>query len=387
MNTPIEDLVRNALEHQAHLAPAPERVRAALPARTARRARRRQYGLLAGVATATAVTAAITIPTVVLRDAGPGGSMPAASADRTAAPPPAVPSAVPPGAPVQVALDFHPTWLPAGLAERSRFVPLTDPVGTGAGPSAGTEPVRGVQRIWTRNPVGANDQTRGPRIGMSILTLPDGKSPFGTEGTPIDINGHAGRYVDAGAEADKAYLHWKVDADTVISVDQHDLGLTREQLARVARSVRPVATAVQVPLRAGWLPAGLRAEYAIVSGDSPAVWSAQLAGTAPQTGGAAGKDKASLESKQEPRSVDLVLGTAAVDVPGGEAITVQGRPARYSPTDDQGAPIVVVDLGGRWLTVRGPGRVTGPISREDLIRVAEHAEVAPQPDVSWIGTR
>ena len=122
MNGTTEDLLRQALRRQAERAVDRDRVRAALPARAARRTRRR-YGSLAGGLVAAAALTAFAVPVLSLDDAGPGGGA-GRGTDGLAAP--GSPSVSAPAAapardmPDAVAMRYKPTWLPAGLRERAR---------------------------------------------------------------------------------------------------------------------------------------------------------------------------------------------------------------------------------------------------------------------------
>jgi hypothetical protein len=379
----LEDLVRAAQERQAERAPHPDRIRSALPARAARLARRRRYGAATAVAAAVAVATAVTVPTLALRGGGGAGPQPAAPPSATVAESPAVPVLAP------VGLRFRPTWLPDGLAERIRRVSGggTDLVGAVGGEATGA-----VSRIWTPGPVGTDGHGGSTGLTLDARAATAADDPQANTGKPVDVNGERGYY--HGSRGDqKSYLEWRADAGTVVTIDEHRLGLTESEMVRIARSVRPDPARVQVPLTLGWLPGDLVPLGGEISGDSPTAWLAQLAAvTAPAAGEAAPATPPSgKETKEEPRTITVSLSPTTTAPAGGEQVTVGGCPGRLVTRRDlPGANMLylVVDLGeGRLLTVIGSWPTANPLTRDDLIRVAANATPGDAGAAAWIGTR
>jgi hypothetical protein len=378
----IEDLVRRAQERQADRAAPPERILAALPTR-ARLARRRRAGTAGVLATAVvAVVAAVAVPTVVLRTGGSGAAEPGAPAEPAvpavpAVPPPSIavpPEKLPPPAVVDpeiadapppelaaMPLRYRPTWLPPGLAERSR--------NGWAGSEA--DPVDGpaVHRIWTARPIGAAGEAKGARVSFDVRAVvgPDDFQRNG--GKPVTVRGGTGYYHDAG---EKSYLEWRIDGERIASVSQHGLGLTERQLTRVADSVRPDTGRHLPPLRFDRLPRGTAALSLEITGNSASSWRSRTEVGMPAPGG--GSSVLSVE-----------YGTSTSATGGGERLTVGGRPARLVTR--------ILPGGGqlRYLVVELPSRrlltvVSEYLDREQLVTVAEGVRVT-EPDLSWLGGR
>jgi hypothetical protein len=360
----LENLVRAAQERQAEQAVHPDRIRAALPARAARLARRRRYTALGAGAAAVATAAALAIPVLALRG-GTGGS--AAPPANTGAPAVTVTLTT-------VALRYRPTWLPTGVAERIRIAPLEAATG---------EPFAGPIRMWTPQPVGTDGRWGGTGLGLHVRHAQGADDPQANDGKLVDINGKPGYYHGTPGD-EKAYLEWRADSDTVVSVDQLRLGLTEADLVRVARSVRPDPGQQRAPLALGWLPDGMNLSSIEVSGDSPAAWLATLSAEDRHLT----KDLSShKESKEGPRAITVSVSPTTTAPPGGEELVVGGHPARLvSRSDIPNMWYLVVNLGpGRLLTVVASWPVARPLTRDDLIRVAEQTTVDDQADVSWIG--
>lgn len=421
MSRRIEDLIRQAQAHQAERAVAPDRIRAALPTRAARVARRRRNGTLVAVLGAAAVAVAVILPVAALRDGAGGGTLtPAAPPQRS---PLEIAEVVPrvvhplPAAP----LRYRPTWLPPGVAERSRLA------------SFGTAPgvLNGTVRSWTRHPVGSDGEAKGPALELQLRNLhPTEKPPTDpVDGAkPVDINGKAGQYF---ATTGKSYVQWPIDATTMLSVSERGLGLAERDLLRVARSVRPDPSQVISPLRFGWLPDGLTLSMVEFAGDSTANWQARISGEEdvadPPGGGTAGtpgragatpdgkpggagatpdgvpgapdgagtKDRPgkptslpsgkSVKELTAGRHLSVSVGTLTSAPAGGDPLIVDGRPARFvtRPSKESPYPLnyLVVELGeGRLLTLFG-----GKVTRDELVAIAEQVDVDPTPDLSWLG--
>ncbi|WP_077005437.1 hypothetical protein [Saccharothrix sp. ALI-22-I] len=361
MNSYIEDLIQDAVRRQEELAGDPDRIRAALPERAARKVRVDRTWRLAAVGAAACVAAAVAVPTVVLRDSE-GGSGPAASptASSTASPAPRAGT---------FPLRFRPTWLPPGLPERSRSIPLT------TGPDAKASTVQ----TWSTGPVS------GPNLSLTAYrSLEDSEAPLppnvveapGGSTSPrlrdVDINGKAGRY-------DGDSVVWRVDSETRLLLTASGLGLSEDDLLRVARSVRPDDTRLHVPLRVDRLPAGVAPQFATVDGESPTSWEASI-----------------FAERTWAAYVSVRVGTVDHGA-AGEAVTIGGRAAHLAELDGDTSTQggyrtdwrLTVDLGdGRRLTVYGGSGLESSapaLTREDMIGIGEQVEVDPNPDLGWLG--
>jgi len=173
-------------------------------------------------------------------------------------------------------------------------------------------------------------------------------------------------------------------------------------MVRIARSVRPDTARLAIPLRVGWLPAGMAMFGGSVEGGPPTSWTMQV-----HLGTPAGDKRGTpAGDKNDTRACTIVVGTATPAPSGGEALTVGGRSARFvTRTVANGQPVsvgyLVVELGDGLLltgisTVAQPAapvtaeraaRPTATVSREDLVRIAESAQIGPLPDLSWLGPR
>jgi hypothetical protein len=371
-----EDLLQRAMRRQAERAPDPDRVRAALPRRAARRTRRR-YGSLAGGLAAVAALAMFAVPVLLPDDVGApqgdGFGAPGSSASTAASSGPAAPAAVD--------LRYKPTWLPAGLTERSRTVP-TRPGGADDGPV----------RVWKRANTDSGFDMGGSRLEFAVVNTANGAERFGSAGEVVDINGRPGRLVGK-ADDGKTYIHWQIDPHTVILINNVEVGLSNADLLTMARSVQPDPTQLVVPARFGWLPTGMAPESAQLSGDSADAWRWEI--TAHSTGHGADPsatpDKRTKEGGEDPdRWLYARLGHTTDAPDGGDATVVGGRPARVVVRPVEGGPQmsiqrgwVVVDLAsGLKLTVFG---IVSTVSRDDLLATAAAVQVGAVENLGWLG--
>jgi hypothetical protein len=229
----------------------------------------------------------------------------------------------------------------------------------------------------------------GSRLEFAAIALKDGANQFGDVGDPVDINGRPGRFAGAGEE--KSYVHWLIDPQTVIFIEHVDMGLSDEDVLRIARSVQPDPSQLAIPLRLGWLPTGMSPFSAQFAGDSADHWQLEISAMAQQPAGQTSHTKESKESSaSSERWVYVRLGPTTDAPDGGEPTEINGRPARIAARTAEG-PVpgehtyVVVNLGsGLKLTVYS---VVPELPRADLIAVATAAEVGPTPDLSWLGAR
>jgi hypothetical protein len=375
----IDDLIRDAVRRQEEMAVDPDRIRAALPARAARKARVKRTRMLVTVAAAASV--AVAVPTVVLRGSADVGVATSPTAPSSAAPstgsPGSTTAAPSPGA-ATAPLRFKPTWLPPGLTEWQRSVPLTS-----------EHPKVGVIRTWKTTPadeianLGLNaypsPQDKVPPAPPPILVNPDGNSRGERRDLPgrsIEINGKPG-YYDG-----RTTITWQVDPETKLMLTAPELGLSEDDLFRIARSVQPDDTRLHLPLHTGPLPGGVSALFATVEGESPDSWEASLFA------------ERTMAAYVSVRYGTIDPGSAA----GGEAVTVRGVAARLAkPTGDTSTRpgyrtdwVLTADLGdGRWLTVHGGTVLDSPggpaLTRDDILRIAEQVELDPSADLGWLG--
>jgi hypothetical protein len=175
----------------------------------------------------------------------------------------------------------------------------------------------------------------------------------------------------------------------VIFIHNVEAGLSDADLLRIARSVQPDPGQVAVPVRFGWLPAGMAPKLAQFAGDSADRWQLEL--TAHGKNPAASPPPASEKGGRDPdRGIYVRLGRTTDAPDGGESITVAGRPARLvvrpiegpQPVPMEHARLVVELASGLKLTVFS---VFPDVSRDDLIATAAAIEIGPTPDLSWLG--
>jgi hypothetical protein len=80
----------------------------------------------------------------------------------------------------------------------------------------------------------------------------------------------------------------------------------------------------------------------------------------------------------------------------GETVTINGRAAHLSQGDPNASErdyfdikwVLTMDVGGgRYFTVRSGVAESGgaPLTRGDIIRIAENIQLDPNPDLAWLG--
>ncbi|HEX8631106.1 MAG TPA: hypothetical protein VF755_23355 [Catenuloplanes sp.] len=376
MTLNLEDLIRAAQQHQADRAVHPGRIQGALPARSARAVRHRRYGRLATTAAAVAVAAAVTVPVLALRvSSDTATSLPAAPTAAASTAPDAPQTTGLSGDVGPIPLLYRPTWLPAGYTERIRRLPLG---------SDRDKDVAAVQRFWTAGSVGTDGNGGAAGLSLDVRRATEATDPSTEDGEQVDVNGRPGVYLGVDG---KSYLRWRPDHDTVLSVAAHRPGLSRSDLLRVARSVRPDPATMVLPLRLGWLPDGLPSGHAEVSGDAPNVWFGQISAQGLSPNAARDGKTAKLGG----RSISVAAGPSTIAPGGGQRLTVAGRPARLVERDAGSGSTtmryLVVELaGGRLLTVTGSWPPVDPLTTADLVRVAENTRL-DGADQGWIRGR
>lgn len=143
----------------------------------------------------------------------------------------------------------------------------------------------------------------------------------------------------------------------------------------------------------GWLPDGIVMRRLGFRANTNDVWMGQLVSSQANDGewvwSVMRLPETPAPDSDRGRWMTVSIGTVTPAPPnGGEALTVRGRPARmveasYSP----GRWCLVVDLGeGLQLTVCAYLGGPDPLTKQDLIRTAEHAEIDPTPNPG-IGSR
>jgi hypothetical protein len=266
-------------------------------------------------------------------------------------------------------LRYSPTWLPPGVFEASRYTYAH---------------AKSLQRVW-RRPGGTPN---GPIRGSVFLEVYDLDYPHHLLGcwgeASVAINGVSG-VLGAGASNSVGCVRWQPDPRTILVVTEYDLGLSQEDLVRIARSVQPDPGSMTVPLRidrpgilATTAPLG-----ASQAGDSATGWSVALV---------FGHDNLDAWIP----FATVTLSTTATPPAGGlepQALTVGGRPARYvlqpnqGPYTDTGQAWLAVDVGfGVMLTVSVRFYLDIPPSPAELASVATGIAIG-LPDVSWVGSR
>jgi hypothetical protein len=336
----IDDLIRESVQRQEELAVDPDRVRVALPALAARRQRARTRVMLATVAAGVAV--AVAVPVIILRDTG---TVVSATAPQATMP-----------------LQYRPTWLPDGMVEEFRG---NSYVGSG------------LARSWVSRAPESADRSN-PNVLLSVRPT----SPENVDREPnVDINGVPGSYGEGS-------VIWEV-GDTRFVVAGR---FPEEDMLRIARSVEPDPTQMRLPLQFNWLPDG-SAEWTRKSGDP----SVKVTGFSPT------EYEAAVLVYDSQSYLQAFLGTRDVAHPDaashGETVIVNGRTALLAQGGD-GDPdptglhmrtdwVLSMDLGdGRHLTLHGgTSPEAPPMSRDDVIRVAENIQFDPDPDVGWLGQR
>jgi hypothetical protein len=262
-------------------------------------------------------------------------------------------------------LRYGPTWLPAGLAERTRMLAV----------ESGSADWPGVSRVWTVDPVGTSMvDTGGPRVEFSLMPRRDGLPQH--QGEAVDIGGEPGVYATSEPDTLVAWNHEGFQ----FMVGARGLPLSKEDMLRIARSVRPDTTVLRVPLAVGSWPDGVAPTYVTMVGDSPASWFASVdAPLAPKGPG------------DVPRTLTVSVGNTSQGHAGGEPLTVAGHPARLIKGNTGDGPAVhtyllIVDIGrGLELAVMAVLGGAGSLTEDDLIRTAEAVTVDPNPDLGWLG--
>ncbi|RLK61122.1 hypothetical protein [Actinokineospora cianjurensis] len=330
----FEDLLREALDHQAAQAPGGARVLAALAPRTRRR---RWWMPVGGVVTAGLVGIAMVSASESYEQAAPGTSLQVS--------PPAEPGNV----------YWEPTWLPSGMVEQERSYAVDD---------------TWVGSIWASGP-----GTAAPWVHV-ISVVPGPGQPTGPDPghEQVLVNGRPGEWtVSSDPRHEVHTLTWWAGSRRFDLLGS-SLPDPKPALLRIAESLRPTAVEpTAVPFTFAAVP-GARVDWSGISGDRPdrAVMITNL--------GFADVGVARIEVRPD----QPVLEGARVPVRGGEGWF------RMTPLGlDEPSGVLVADLDGRWLVVSFlPTAKKDPVEQLDLLTtVANSVTVGPTPAAPWLGRR
>ncbi|WP_285501656.1 hypothetical protein [Actinokineospora sp. NBRC 105648] len=245
-------------------------------------------------------------------------------------------------APVRVMSVLGVRWLPDGFTEQVREV---------------TAEGTAVRRVWARQSARAGQES------ITLLAEPAGQatSPWRVaveHPVTTEVNGMPGR-VGQDATGRATVLTYPLDSITTVQLQVRGLPDGPDTALRIGRSVsRDRSDPLVVAARFGFLPAGMR----------PLVLGVERAATGPLASITANRPGAAdyLRVELAPRHEEL---------PGGQPLTVLGRPAQLSQQPGYTSELRV-DLG-RWsLTVHYVGtNADDPTTRADIVRIAETVRI------------
>ncbi|RSM67800.1 hypothetical protein DMH04_48085 [Kibdelosporangium aridum] len=329
-----EEMIKQAFERQAGRAGDHRKVLAEVRKATAKR---RIGGWGIGLISI-GVAAAVATP-IVLSSAGQPNT--AAPADPSVTTLPAAP--VPPKPAEQAGegvtvLQYQPGWLPDGAYEIGRLS-----AGDGA-----------LSRTWEL-PGGETNERRTVQLVLS-------QAPMPAEGRPVDINGIPGKLV---TDSESATVAWLAEPGQRLAVTVPGKDNVGDVALRIARSVKPDGDAAFVwPLEFTWLPQNMQPSgFGVLGTGLKYVDVDASAHPLPETQGENGI------------SVNVFTLRPPTSPPEGTPVTVRGKQGVVR----SGMVYVEFELG-RAL------RVSGPLSQEDLVRIADGIRIGPL-NYPWIGTR
>ncbi|MBY8847930.1 hypothetical protein [Saccharothrix longispora] len=315
--TGTEELLRDALELRAERTPPPGPVLAAL--HRPRRPRKPLFLVLATAATAAAATVAITtVTTRPVAETAP----PAISATSTSAPAPAVRT---------VSLEYSPTWMPPGFAERLRSYAAYSVERGYEGPGGSTQAI-----------------TFGVRF-QDVELLTDRMA----EAAPAD------RTTVRGAPAFYFgdLLYWQPEPTRFLSLSPQGVADPRAVVKQIAESTvrddRPVPVPVSVKGST---------EFSL-HGTGPDRWTAQAGG------------------EHRGRSYAVHLGSDDGQVGEPRRTTALGRPASFYP--ERGVLVVELRPAQYLVVQRARGAPDDLGAEEELVEVAGQVTTDPDPRVDW----
>ena len=141
---------------------------------------------------------------------------------------------------------------PGGLIERIRWAD-----------SGGGENVPSQTRMWSTQSVDEYGDLKSSRLTLRIERTTGGGEASGL--TTITVDGKQAWY-DGVDAPDKSYVSWKPDADTLLTLEQHGLSMSRSELVNVAESVHPDTTTLAPVVTFG----SLRENSRLTTSDCPA---------------------------------------------------------------------------------------------------------------------
>ncbi|GAA0911109.1 hypothetical protein Vau01_098110 [Virgisporangium aurantiacum] len=142
---------------------------------------------------------------------------------------------------IRVPLRYAPTWLPPGIVERER--------GVASARSLSGGPVNSFTywRAWQSPTARPWDGSLSVSMSVSVDSRDRGDCPHGEN---VAINDVPGKYNFALGQAGPAScLTWHPDPHTALQINGNGLGLSRDDMLRIARSVRADSTPLVVPFR------------------------------------------------------------------------------------------------------------------------------------------
>ncbi|MBM7769985.1 hypothetical protein JOD54_000189 [Actinokineospora baliensis] len=322
----FENLLREALEHQAAQAPNGVRVLTRRP--------RKRWWLPVGITVAAALVAVALLPTGDVRPTVEPAATVAVSV--TAEP---------------QRLTWEPTWMPSNMVERERSA------ATNGGWAAST---------WSTASVNTSQ-----KIVFMVNRLAPGE-PTGPDGfrERIQVTGYDGQWHDNGDNIHM--LVWWVGSSR-LTLTSYAVSPARPVLLRVAESLRYIPEQpLRVSLSSPELPSTAESKVGITgkSSDKPTMYAESVLG---------GEGTVRIEV----RSDEPDYPSIAVPLRGGE-----GRWYRdESPRDNEPSEVLSFDLGGRWLVVlfQPYDHTAAGEHLEELTRLAESVSVGPTPSTPWLG--
>jgi hypothetical protein len=333
-----EAAIRAAIEAIADEARPATRIRATLDRRVRRYRQRRLVLRLAGVGAAGAVAGLAGLRLLGPSEdnriiGGPGGGW------------------------LRAPLRWRPGWLPAGYGAALLCAEV----------AGDTAPV--VSRTWT-DPASAQ-QDIAPTISLTVgwSGLYAGRQAI-THTATVQIKGVPGMLTEMDGSTN---VQWQPPGEPKLTVsvdDNHTPDDRRTVALRIARSVVPDAASLPIGPRFGWLPADL----------APAPWMFTVTYEARRW----------LQSivlrLADGTELDINMGPGvSIDLPAdAKRITVHGLPARHTTADLEQIAFTTPDGVNVWLQLDRRHADPAP---DDLVNIAEHLDLGPWPDMTWVGTR
>jgi hypothetical protein len=335
------ETIREAFAALADQAPPPDRIRASLAVRARRHRQRRLALRLAGGGVAAVATAGL-----------------AAGAWRLTRPPePGFPvlAGGPGGGWLEVPLRVRPTWLPHRYGEAQRTIVVDG------------DQVAALSRDW---------HTSGGQEVISLLVgwHPSFERPSG-QPTAVDVDGTPGQLVQSEGSQPSTYLTWRPPGQPqlVLAVMTADDAKGREDLAvRVARSVRTDPGRTWVGPRLGWLPPHLAGSpWRLGHGYRDTDWYQDVTVTSTD-----GRQLIISMGTSPAHRLDNTFATEPVQIRGWNGVQAPQMGQIFLTLPD--GIEVFAQLDGASDTEQ---------EMPSLVRVMEHLDLGPWPDMTWVGGR